>query len=153
MASSKLRTLIPTRQYDLTTGKTTLAPFKVKQFPVALDLVEKYAGIIFGAVTEEIDGETILREKTGSEIVRDILAKEKDAYTILEDIETLLGLVCNGLAFDELGYDEAIALLAEVVELNLDFFKQIGNKLKGTLAPQAPEVEEMEASPVPIPGN
>ena len=148
--ASKLKVLIPTRQYDLTTGKTTLAPFKVKQFPQALDLVEKYAGMIFGTVEDVIDGETIQRERTGAEIVQEILSKSEGTYQVLGDIEALLSLVCDGLAFDELGYDEAIALLAEVIEMNMDFFKGIGQKLRGNQAETNGE-SQPAPSAVPIP--
>lgn len=148
--ASKLKVLIPTRQYELTTGKASLTPFKVKQFPQALDLVEKYAGMIFGTVEETIDGETIQRERTGAEIVQEILSKSEGTYHVLGDIEALLSLVSADLPFDELGYDEAIALLAEVVEMNMDFFKGIGQKLRGSQTEASGESQQAPSA-VPIP--
>ncbi len=129
--ANKLKVLIPGQEFETSAGKVKLSPFKVKQFSCALELIEKYAAIIFEDKTETIDGEEVRFSKSASEIVREILAKDDGGeYGILQDLERLMGLVSNLPTIDDLQYDEAIALLVEVLEMNMDFFAQLGKRLR-----------------------
>lgn len=129
----KLKVLIPSQTYETSIGKVTLAPFKFKQFPMALSLVEKYSEIVFGEKLEVIEGEAVRVPKTAADIAREVLAKSEDSYLVLADISEMLALVSGGTLadLDDLGYDEVIGLLVEVVQMNMDFFKRVGSRLSG----------------------
>jgi hypothetical protein len=133
--ADKLKVLIPSQSYDTSIGKVTLAPFKFKQFPLALKLVERYSEIIFGEKTEIIEGQSVQVPKSGTDIAREIFAKSEsdETYAVLSDIQEMLALVSGGSLtdtdLDDLGYDEVVALLIEVIQMNLDFFSRIGKRL------------------------
>jgi hypothetical protein len=131
--ADKLKVLIPSQSYDTSIGKVTLAPFKFKQFPLALKLVERYSEIIFGEKTEIIEGQSVSVPKSGTDIAREIFAKSEadETYAVLSDIGEMLALVSGGTLtdLDDLGYDEVVALLIEVIQMNLDFFSRIGKRL------------------------
>jgi hypothetical protein len=135
--ADKLKVLIPSQSYDTSIGKVTLAPFKFKQFPQALKLVERYSEIIFGEKTEIIEEQgvqvAVQVPKQGTDIAREIFAKSEtdETYAVLSDIEEMLALVSGGTLtdLDDLGYDEVVALLIEVIQMNMDFFSRIGKRL------------------------
>lgn len=113
---SDLPVLIPNRQFKTSAGEVELRPFKFRDFNKALALIERYVGVF-------------MVSQTAQEISEKLFAKAASDYEILSDIESLLGLVGTGSPIEELQYDEVVALVVEVIDMNLDFFKSIGKRL------------------------
>lgn len=123
-----LPVLIPTRQFKTSAGEVELRPFKFKDFNKALSLIERYVGVF-------------MVSQTAQEIAEKLFAKvQEGSYEILGDIEALLSLVGSGTAIESLQYDEVVALVVEVIDMNLDFFKSIGERLN--------KADKTEGSPV-----
>lgn len=114
---SDLLVLIPDRTYSTSGGSVTLTPFGFKDFKTALAIIERYVNVF-------------MVSQTGAEMAEKIFAKVSENYAILDDVNALLSLVMRGEAnLDNLRYDEVICLVTEVIQMNLDFFKQIGERL------------------------
>lgn len=114
---NELLMLIPVKVITTSGGDVTLKPFKFKQFPEVLDLIEHYAHLFWGL-------------KTAGEVVNALFSKAKkqvEHFRLVQDIHGLLALVSDvDAAFiEELGYDEVMSLLIEVVGMNLAFFSRI----------------------------
>lgn len=119
MKKDELRVLIPSVEVETSTGTIVLNPFKFKDFPKALAIVNRYVEIFSTA------------EDTMS-IVSGLL---KDAGELtLNDVASLIELASGKTrdTLNELTYDEVVNMLATVVEQNMDFFNRIGKKLTKT---------------------
>ncbi len=123
---NQLKVLIPNRTFTTSQGAVTLAPFKFKQFKQILEIVEKYLTIF--TTTE-----------TAGEIAKLLLAKSETDYTVLADISQLLKSVSPELEIiDDLQYDEVLALLIEIIDMNIDFFARMGKTLSLKTEPETP---------------
>lgn len=117
MSAKQLQILINSRSFSTSAGEIKLVPFKFKQFTIALEIIEQYL--------------LIITTYDKAELIVELLAKTDDKFKLLTDVVSLLGLVSDWTAekFEELGYDEVISLLTEIIEMNIDFFSQIGKRL------------------------
>lgn len=114
---SDLLVLIPDRTFATSHGPVTLTPFALRNFKTALGIIERYVNVF-------------MVSQTGAEMAEKIFARVNEDYAILDDIQALLTLVIKpSIELEDLRYDEVIGLLAEVIQMNLDFFKQIGERL------------------------
>lgn len=135
MATKKdqLSILIPDVSVALSVGEVTLKPFRFKHSKIALNLIKRYASILFDDVEDkDAEGETFKRAKTTAEIINEVLEEDKDNYPILTDIEALLGLASDALTPEkvgDLGYDDVFLLLAEIIQQNRDFFQRLMAKV------------------------
>jgi ABC-type antimicrobial peptide transport system permease subunit len=128
-----LTTLIPDQTFDTSAGKITLRPFPFRLTNQALDIISKYKTIFLAPkqiTYKDEDGvdQTTFASKDTVDIVDEILAKNDDNYSVLEDIAQLLlisGKEDISKIIPELGYQEVVYLLSIVVKLNQDFFGQI----------------------------
>jgi hypothetical protein len=99
----------------------------------ALDIISKYKTIFLAPkqiTYKDEDGveQTSFVAKETVDIVDEILAKNDDKFSVLEDITNLLVISSKEdikEVIDELGYQEVVYLLSVVVKLNQDFFGQI----------------------------
>jgi hypothetical protein len=118
--NSELQVLIPDRTFNTSAGKVSLVPFKFKHFNRALEIIERYVNVFMVSQTAE-------------EIANRLFAKVSESYEVLNDINTILGMVivpsAAAIEIDELRYDEVLGIVVEVVDMNLVFFKQIGERL------------------------
>jgi hypothetical protein len=123
-----LAVLIPARVFNTSKGTIKLRPFWFKDFNDAISLVERYVNVFMVA-------------QTAAEIAERLFAKTQEDYKVIGDIKSLLGLVIEvetAIDIDELQFDEVLALVVEAIDMNLDFFKRIGERLNAQNAePQA----------------
>jgi hypothetical protein len=121
MAKKELLVLIPNRSFATSAGEIVLKPFKFKQFSQALEIVQRYFDLFS---TYE-----------GAEAIAKALFEkvENGNFEILDDIDLLIDLV-SGVKVSEsdLAYDEVIGLLVEVIDMNMDFFSRISQKIAKT---------------------
>lgn len=111
-----LKVLIPTVEIETTFGTIALNPFKFKDFPKALAIVNRYVEI-FATAEDTLSIVSALIGNAGEQTLADIsglieLASGKDRTFQ-----------------DELTYDEVVNLLTIIIEQNMDFFARIGRKL------------------------
>jgi hypothetical protein len=114
-----LAVLIPARVFNTSKGTIKLRPFWFKDFNDAISLVERYVNVFMVA-------------QTAAEIAERLFAKTQEDYKVIGDIKSLLGLVIEvetAIDIDELQFDEVLALVVEAIDMNLDFFKRIGERL------------------------
>jgi hypothetical protein len=120
---NQLKILIPSITFDLPSGgEVTLKPFKFKDFPQAIAIIERYFNIF---TKEDLASE--------SQIIKALFERTDDQYVLLEDICSLIALASNKSLseLNEFTYDEVLSIFAEVVEMNGDFFARIMQKIKG----------------------
>lgn len=112
----ELSILIASETVETSAGLVVMRPFKFKDFPKAIGLINKY----FQKITEA---------DSSVEIVRAMLADA--GVETLEDICALIELSCGKEPdfYQELTWDEVTNLLLIVVEQNIDFFNRIGSRL------------------------
>jgi hypothetical protein len=131
--SKQLSILIPNRTVETTAGELILKPFKFKDFPVALEIIERYFDLFS-------------RLDSAEAIARAIFDKNEDIFVVMTDISSLIKLVSSfDISESELDYDEVISLLAEIIEMNLDFFNRIGERLTPQPQEEPPKTGESES--------
>lgn len=133
-----LSILIPSLTIALSVGEVALKPFKFKQVPLMLELVEKYSQLLFEGKEVEIDGEKVLVDKSSGEIIKELLAKTNGNYGVLLDVQKVIQLVSPELEekdIDDLGYDEVFYLLSQIFEQNRDFFQRLMEKVNPKKSP------------------
>lgn len=115
----KLSILIPDRTFSTSGGEVKLSPFKFKQFKEALAIVEKYLSLL-------------TKFETTNELLSALFQKAQEDYIVLDDIMALSQLVTAKPKefFDDLNYDEVLGILTEIIEMNIDFFSRMSNKLQ-----------------------
>ena len=126
--ASDLTVLIPTRVFNTSKGAIKLSPFWFKDFHNAITLVERYVQVFMVA-------------NTAAEIAERLFAKTQEDYKVIGDIKSLLGLVIESdtpINIDELRFDEVLNLVVEVIDMNLDFFKRIGERLNNAQSAEPP---------------
>lgn len=113
---SELKTLNPEKHIQTSQGLIELAPFKFKYFPKVLDLVSKYI-------------DTFSQSESAADIVQALMANAGEQT--LTDISYLIYLACGKERdfLDELAWNEVSELLLTIIEQNIDFFFQIGDRL------------------------
>ena len=111
-----LAVLIADKSFNTSAGAIELRPFKFKDFNKALSIIERYVNVFMVA-------------NTAAEIADRLFAKAKENYEVISDINNLLNLVISTpVNIDDLGFDEVLSLVVEVIDMNLDFFKRIGER-------------------------
>lgn len=129
MSKNELSVLIPNRSFTTSVGDITLKPFKFKQFGKALELVQRYFDLFTTFDGAEAMAKALFEKVEGGD------------YEILDDIDLLIELVSGIKVSDsDLAYDEVIGLLVEVIDMNLDFFSRISQKMN-----QNPQAESNES--------
>jgi hypothetical protein len=127
--SSELQVLIPDRTFKTSVGDVSLVPCQFKHFNRAFEIIERYVNVFMVAQTAE-------------EIAGRLFAKVSENYEVLRDINSLLGMVIvstqENLDIEELRYDEVLGMVVEVIDMNLIFFKQIGQRLNENKDETAP---------------
>ena len=114
-----LSVLIADRSFNTSAGAIELRPFKFKDFNKALSIIERYVNVFMVA-------------NTAAEIAERLFAKAQEDYEVIADIHKLLTLVMATpapVSIDDLRFDEVLSLVVEVIDMNLDFFKRIGERL------------------------
>lgn len=121
-----LAVLIADKSFNTSAGAIELRPFKFKDFNKALSIIERYVNVFMVA-------------NTAAEIAERLFAKAQDDYEVIADINNLLTLVMpTPVNIDDLGFDEVLALVVEVIDMNLDFFKRIGERLNNAQNAEPP---------------
>ena len=121
-----LAVLIADKSFNTSAGAIELRPFKFKDFNKALSIIERYVNVFMVA-------------NTAAEIAERLFAKAQDDYEVIADINNLLTLVIpTPVNIDDLGFDEVLALVVEVIDMNLDFFKRIGERLNNAQNAEPP---------------
>lgn len=119
MSSKKdeLKILIPDEVVETSGGQVTFKPFKFKDFPKALGIIEKYVKLFFKSDEPE-------------EAIIGILQNGGEAT--LADVSALIELTSgkNREFLDELDWPEVVNLLVALFHQNRDFFYRIGEKAK-----------------------
>lgn len=131
--------LIPDTQVKLRAKTITLVPFKVRDGKKVQSLIAAYFKKFTEKETFEVDGEIYTRSKDDMSFITSIL--EDDKLDVFEDLAVLASLCTSDLTSDEirdLGYDEALVLLAKIIGMNPDFFRSLF-KLMGLTKPQPAE--------------
>ncbi|MFZ9738866.1 MAG: hypothetical protein ACO3EZ_12735 [Prochlorotrichaceae cyanobacterium] len=119
-----LAVLIADRSFNTSAGAIELRPFKFKDFNKALSIIERYVNVFMVA-------------NTAAEIADRLFAKAQEEYEVIADIHKLLylvmvkpvGIEAKPVDIDDLRFDEVLSLVVEVIDMNLDFFKRIGERL------------------------
>ena len=149
LKKDELSILIPGVDVPLSVGSVTLKPFRFKHSKIALSLIKRYASILFDDVEEmDAEGEEYRRAKTTAEIINEVLEGDSDSYPVLNDIVALLGLACDALTaekVDDLGYDDVLLLLAEIIQQNRDFFQRLTKKINPPKEDTPKEVSKITA--------
>jgi len=121
-----LAVLIADKSFNTSAGAIELRPFKFKDFNKALSIIERYVNVFMVA-------------NTAAEIADRLFAKAKENYEVISDINNLLNLVISTpVNIDDLGFDEVLSLVVEVIDMNLDFFKRIGERLNNAQNAEPP---------------
>lgn len=121
-----LAVLIADKSFNTSAGTIELRPFKFRDFNKALNIIERYVNVFMVA-------------NTAAEIAERLFAKAQDDYEVIADINKLLTLVMpTPVSIDDLGFDEVLALVVEVIDMNLDFFKRIGERLNSAQNAETP---------------
>lgn len=121
-----LAVLIADKSFNTSAGAIELRPFKFKDFNKALSIIERYVNVFMVA-------------NTAAEIADRLFAKAKEDYEVISDINNLLNLVISTpVNIDDLGFDEVLSLVVEVIDMNLDFFKRIGERLNNAQNAEPP---------------
>jgi len=112
-----LAVLIPNKTFNTSLGEMELCPFWFKDFNKAMEIIERYTNVFMVA-------------NTAAEIAERLFAKSQGNYEVIADIHKLLNLVMvKPVEIDNLRFDEVLCLVTEVIDMNLDFFKRIGERL------------------------
>lgn len=113
---SELKTLTPEVSIETSQGTINLTPFKFKYFSKVLDLVAKYI-------------DTFSTSNDAGEIAQKLMANAGEET--LADICHLIYLASGKERdfLDELGWNEVTNILLTLIEENIDFFFQIGDRL------------------------
>ena len=112
-----LAVLIPNKTFNTSLGEMELCPFWSKDFNKAMEIIERYTNVFMVA-------------NTAAEIAERLFAKSQGNYEVIADIHKLLNLVMvKPVEIDNLRFDEVLCLVTEVIDMNLDFFKRIGERL------------------------
>lgn len=114
---TELAVLIPNKTFNTSLGEMELCPFWFKDFNKAMEIIERYTNVFMVA-------------NTAAEIAERLFAKSQGNYEVIADIHKLLNLVMiKPVDIDNLRFDEVLCLVTEVIDMNLDFFKRIGERL------------------------
>lgn len=113
---SELSTLTPEKEIETSEGTVTLTPFKFKHFSRVLDLVAKYIN-------------TFSESNTAGDITQKLMADAGEET--LGDICHLIYLASGKERefLEELAWNEVSNILLTLIEQNIDFFFQIGDRL------------------------
>lgn len=138
--NNELRTLNPEKHIQTTQGLIELAPFKFKYFPKVLDLVSKYI-------------DTFTSSETAADIVQKLMANAGEQT--LNDLTYLIFLASGKERefLDELGWNEVSEILLTIVEQNIDFFFQIGDRLNALGRDRREESKSSGEEPAPSSSN
>ena len=121
-----LAVLIADKSFNTSAGAIELRPFKFRDFNKALNIIERYVNVFMVA-------------NTAAEIADRLFAKAQEDYEVIADINKLLTLVMSTpVSIDDLGFDEVLSLVVEVIDMNLDFFKRIGERLNNAQSAEPP---------------
>ena len=121
-----LAVLIADKSFNTSAGAIELRPFKFRDFNKALNIIERYVNVFMVA-------------NTAAEIADRLFAKAQEDYEVIADINKLLTLVISTpVSIDDLGFDEVLSLVVEVIDMNLDFFKRIGERLNNAQSAEPP---------------
>ena len=121
-----LAVLIADKTFNTSAGAIELRPFKFRDFNKALSIIERYVNVFMVA-------------NSAAEIAERLFAKAQEDYEVISDINKLLSLVMpTPVDIDELRFDEVLALVVEVIDMNLDFFKRIGERLNNAQNAEQP---------------
>ena len=121
-----LAVLIADKSFNTSAGAIELRPFKFRDFNKALNIIERYVNVFMVA-------------NTAAEIADRLFAKAQEDYEVIADINKLLTLVMfTPVSIDDLGFDEVLSLVVEVIDMNLDFFKRIGERLNNAQSAEPP---------------
>ena len=121
-----LAVLIADKSFNTSAGAIELRPFKFRDFNKALNIIERYVNVFMVA-------------NTAAEIADRVFAKAQEDYEVIADINKLLTLVMSTpVSIDDLGFDEVLSLVVEVIDMNLDFFKRIGERLNNAQSAEPP---------------
>ena len=121
-----LAVLIADKSFNTSAGAIELRPFKFRDFNKALNIIERYVNVFMVA-------------NTAAEIADRLFAKAQEDYEVIADINKLLTLVIpTPVSIDDLGFDEVLSLVVEVIDMNLDFFKRIGERLNNAQSAEPP---------------
>lgn len=124
---NKLLILIPEEIYEVNGKQVVFKPFKFKQFPFVLNILNKYFSTFVGDFSTK-------------EIVEAVFEKVKGNYLLLKDLCDLIK-ICTNLTdqdFDDFQYDEVFSIFSIIVKQNRDFFSRMGEQIK------SPPLEEKE---------
>ena len=123
---SELSILIPDESISLRDVVISMRPCKVKQLKEILGVISKYIDKI--AETEDtIELAKYILSDSGEQGLKDIYLVLRSTTNVDKD-ET----------FDNLLYDELVLLVVKFLEMNKDFFKRVGEKLKPTIEESKP---------------
>ena len=123
-----LAVLIADKSFNTSAGAIELRPFKFRDFNKALSIIERYVNVFMVA-------------NSAAEIAERLFAKAQEDYEVIADINKLLTLVMSTpVSIDDLGFDEVLSLVVEVIDMNLDFFKRIGERLNNAQNAEPPAV-------------
>lgn len=117
-------------------GEITLRAFRMKDFPMVLELVERYKGFF----TDK-----------GLNLAEIAFGKNKDEFQVVEDMANMVVISSNieKPTLLEMPYDEVVGLVSIVVKNNMDFFTQ---KMESLNPKTSTTEEEEEEKPLPAPG-
>ena len=122
---SELNILIPDETITLRDGVTvSMRPCRVKQLKEILGVISRYV-------------DQIAQNDDMIQLAKYFLADSgeqglKDIYLILQATTS----IDKDEVFDNLLYDELLLLVVKFLEMNKDFFKRVGEKLKGAIEEQ-----------------
>ena len=121
-----LAVLIADKTFNTSAGAIELRPFKFRDFNKALSIIERYVNVFMVA-------------NSAAEIAERLFAKAQEDYEVISDINKLLYLVMpTPVDIDQLRFDEVLALIVEIIDMNLDFFKRIGERLNNAQNAEQP---------------
>ena len=141
---SELSILIPDENVSLRDINLVMRPCQVKQLKEILGVVSKYIDKI--AETEDtIELAKYILADSGEQGLKDIYLVLRSATSLNAEVLEKLDLDFDkkdtlddkkNKLFDNLLYDELVLLVVKFIEMNKDFFKRIGEKLKPPAEPQ-----------------
>lgn len=133
--ASQLSVLIASKTFSTSIGDVKIGPFKIltEQGAEAIAIVDRYLEVLSNPENNK-DDMTMLRALLGT--------GEKKAI-IVQDILHILHVASEVTKdkLQELGHDEVINLLSEVLKQNMDFFPKVLRLIN------PPKEEETQASP------
>lgn len=138
----KMSILMPDQELELRNKKVILSPFTVLDTKKVFMKINVYKNILTEQVKDSFDeeitneeGEVIevkkvefLRYKTTNEIINFLFSKiAEEDNNVFDDLAFMISVGCPDLTVEDVGLlkiDEFSIIIRQILEMNMDFFKQ-----------------------------